>query len=186
MIHDLLSTVFWYRLWIQMQIKVKLNTLRRLYFHIQHLYLLTRYYDGFMFPLYWSPFDLFFSPLIFFCLLIDQSRRASFASARQSSMETPPNTTPQPFRQPVSSVKPVTHILMWAFGICSISAHTANTYSLASTYKLLIRKAIPIWWLNDSLHLKARLYTIKFEYTCYYYNYYAVYSSHVSAVLTLL
>uniref|UniRef100_A0AAX7U5D1 Synaptic Ras GTPase activating protein 1a n=1 Tax=Astatotilapia calliptera TaxID=8154 RepID=A0AAX7U5D1_ASTCA len=31
---------------------------------------------------------------------IDQSRRASFASARQSSMETPPNTTPQPFRQP--------------------------------------------------------------------------------------
>uniref|UniRef100_A0A3P8SQP6 Synaptic Ras GTPase activating protein 1 n=1 Tax=Amphiprion percula TaxID=161767 RepID=A0A3P8SQP6_AMPPE len=32
--------------------------------------------------------------------LLDQSRRASFASARQSSMETPPNTTPQPFRQP--------------------------------------------------------------------------------------
>uniref|UniRef100_A0A8C5EHH8 Ras/Rap GTPase-activating protein SynGAP-like n=1 Tax=Gouania willdenowi TaxID=441366 RepID=A0A8C5EHH8_GOUWI len=30
----------------------------------------------------------------------NQSRRASFASARQSSMETPPNTTPQPFRQP--------------------------------------------------------------------------------------
>ncbi|XP_037548905.1 ras/Rap GTPase-activating protein SynGAP [Nematolebias whitei] len=29
-----------------------------------------------------------------------QSRRASFASVRQSSMETPPNTTPQPFRQP--------------------------------------------------------------------------------------
>lgn len=39
---------------------------------------------------------------------IDQSRRASFASARQSSMETPPNATPQPFRQPVSTVKPVT------------------------------------------------------------------------------
>ena len=34
--------------------------------------------------------------------LIDQSRRASFASVRQSSMETPPNATPQPFRQPVS------------------------------------------------------------------------------------
>uniref|UniRef100_A0A8C4GIV9 Ras/Rap GTPase-activating protein SynGAP n=1 Tax=Dicentrarchus labrax TaxID=13489 RepID=A0A8C4GIV9_DICLA len=32
--------------------------------------------------------------------LIDQSRRASFASVRQSSMETPPNATPQPFRQP--------------------------------------------------------------------------------------
>ncbi|XP_061598382.1 ras/Rap GTPase-activating protein SynGAP-like [Cololabis saira] len=30
----------------------------------------------------------------------NQSRRASFASVRQSSMETPPNTTPQPFRQP--------------------------------------------------------------------------------------
>uniref|UniRef100_A0A3Q3NKX7 Synaptic Ras GTPase activating protein 1a n=1 Tax=Labrus bergylta TaxID=56723 RepID=A0A3Q3NKX7_9LABR len=29
-----------------------------------------------------------------------QSRRASFASVRQSSMETPPNATPQPFRQP--------------------------------------------------------------------------------------
>uniref|UniRef100_H3CUT9 Synaptic Ras GTPase activating protein 1 n=1 Tax=Tetraodon nigroviridis TaxID=99883 RepID=H3CUT9_TETNG len=28
------------------------------------------------------------------------SRRASFASVRQSSMETPPNATPQPFRQP--------------------------------------------------------------------------------------
>uniref|UniRef100_A0A674PMT2 Synaptic Ras GTPase activating protein 1 n=1 Tax=Takifugu rubripes TaxID=31033 RepID=A0A674PMT2_TAKRU len=30
----------------------------------------------------------------------NQSRRASFASVRQSSMETPPNATPQPFRQP--------------------------------------------------------------------------------------
>ncbi|XP_072303953.1 ras/Rap GTPase-activating protein SynGAP-like [Eucyclogobius newberryi] len=30
----------------------------------------------------------------------NQSRRASFASVRQSSMETPPNTNPQPFRQP--------------------------------------------------------------------------------------
>uniref|UniRef100_A0A8D3EAH3 Ras/Rap GTPase-activating protein SynGAP-like n=1 Tax=Scophthalmus maximus TaxID=52904 RepID=A0A8D3EAH3_SCOMX len=30
----------------------------------------------------------------------NQSRRASFASVRQSSMETPPNSTPQPFRQP--------------------------------------------------------------------------------------
>ncbi|XP_061670758.1 ras/Rap GTPase-activating protein SynGAP-like isoform X1 [Syngnathoides biaculeatus] len=30
----------------------------------------------------------------------NQSRRASFASVRQSSMETPPNTTPQSFRQP--------------------------------------------------------------------------------------
>ncbi|TMS18696.1 Ras/Rap GTPase-activating protein SynGAP [Larimichthys crocea] len=32
--------------------------------------------------------------------LQNQSRRASFASVRQSSMETPPNATPQPFRQP--------------------------------------------------------------------------------------
>ncbi|XP_061912491.1 ras/Rap GTPase-activating protein SynGAP-like isoform X3 [Entelurus aequoreus] len=32
--------------------------------------------------------------------LQDQSRRASFASVRQSSMETPPNATPQSFRQP--------------------------------------------------------------------------------------
>ncbi|XP_077599893.1 ras/Rap GTPase-activating protein SynGAP isoform X2 [Stigmatopora nigra] len=30
----------------------------------------------------------------------NQSRRASFASVRQSSMETPPNATPQSFRQP--------------------------------------------------------------------------------------
>lgn len=35
----------------------------------------------------------------------DQSRRASFASVRQSSMETPPNATPQSFRQPVSAQK---------------------------------------------------------------------------------
>uniref|UniRef100_A0A667XEP7 Synaptic Ras GTPase activating protein 1 n=1 Tax=Myripristis murdjan TaxID=586833 RepID=A0A667XEP7_9TELE len=32
--------------------------------------------------------------------LSDRARRAGFASARQSSMETPPNATPQPFRQP--------------------------------------------------------------------------------------
>lgn len=43
---------------------------------------------------------------VWHCFFIDQSRRASFASARQSSMETPPNTTPQPFRQPVSTIKP--------------------------------------------------------------------------------
>lgn len=44
-------------------------------------------------------------PFSWHCPLVDQSRRASFASVRQSSMETPPNTTPQPFRQPVSSAK---------------------------------------------------------------------------------
>lgn len=46
-------------------------------------------------------------------------------------METPPNTTPQPFRQPVSIVKFCHTLLVQVYGICKLPTHIENTNTLA-------------------------------------------------------